>query len=578
MRQTVLSRLWGFVKPYSLQAILAVLSGLATILSSIGLMATAAWLIASAALQPSIAELQVAIVAVRFFGLSRGVFRYLERLLTHTVTLNILARLRSWAYERLEALAPAGLTYARSGDLLSLVVSHIETLENVYARVVLPTLVALIISLGTALTLWFIHPALGQAAAAGLLLGGVLLPFVARRLSRPNESRLVDQNTRLHAILIDSIQGSTDLVVNNRAESQLRMFMGYEKEYSRMQVKSAWVRGLNNGWSILFSNGTMLAILIVSIGLAASSRLPALYLGVLALGTLASFEAIQPLAAAYQALENSLAAARRLFEIVDRAPTTVEPERPQPIPEITGQRGDELITIRNLTFTYPGEAQPVLDGLDLTIDQGECVALVGASGCGKTTLVNLLLRFWEYSSGEVRLLGHDLRSYSPDALRRWMGVLSQPPILFYASLLENLKMGNPQASRDQIERAAKTADIHEFICTLPQGYETLVGERGLNLSAGQRQRIALARLLVRETPFIILDEPTANLDLNHARRILHNLSANVFTKRTVLVITHDLSFLQGMDRIYLLRQGRIAESGRHADLINKQGFYWKMNQ
>ena len=293
------------------------LLGFLTVGSSIGLMATSAWIIATAALHPSIAVLQVAIVGVRFFGIARGVFRYLERLASHQVTFRVLARLRVWFYAALEPLAPARLMQYRSGDLLSRIVADIGTLENFYIRAVAPPLVALLVAGLMWIFLGSFDPRLAWAVIAMMLLAGVGVPLLSQILSRQPGSRVVTVRAGLNAVLVDGIQGTADLVAFRAEAAQVRQVRALSDALGRDQARLAGIGGLNNALGSLLTSLAVVVVLALAIPLVTAGRIAGVSLAVLALATAASFEAVLPLPLAAQFLESSLAAARRLFEVVD---------------------------------------------------------------------------------------------------------------------------------------------------------------------------------------------------------------------------------------------------------------------
>ncbi len=569
MKKPTLLRLLGFLAPFTGWVALSVLLGAATITAGIGLMTTAAYLISAAALHPSIAVLEVAIVGVRFFGLTRGVFRYLERLVSHSVNFRLLAGLRVWLYRALERLAPAGLQTYRSGDLLSRAMADIETLEDFYVRAVAPPLTALLVVAGMGLFLRGFAPLLGNLALAFLLAGGAAWPLLGRALSRRPGRQVVATRARLHAALVDGIQGSADLLAFNREEEQKALIAELSGATIRAQRRMAWIGGLSSALGLLTSNLGMLAVLVAAIPLVRSGYLDGVYLAVVALGTLASFEAVLPLPQAAQTLEGSLHAARRLFELADASPAVSDPPQPAPLP--TGN----ALEVRGLRFRYAAGEAPALDGVELRVEEGQCAALVGPSGAGKSTLINLLLRFWEFSEGEITLGGKDIRQFSQEELRGRMGVISQSTYLFDGTLRENLLLARPAASQEEIERAVRAAQLHETVAGLPQGYDTWIGEHGLRLSGGERQRLAIARAVLKDAPILLLDEPTSHLDALTEQAILRNLLA-LLPGRTALMVTHRLVGLEAMQAVYVMQNGRIVEGGTHTGLLNAGGLYRRM--
>ena len=532
-------------------------------------MATAAFIVAKAALQPSIADLQVAIVGVRFFGIARGVFRYLERYVSHHVTFRLLARLRVWFYRALEPLAPARLIQYRSGDLLSRVVADIETLEDFYGRVIAPPVVAVLVGL----LMWFLMGGYGLRLAvvsvAFLAVSGVGIPLLTQWLSRGLGRRMVAVRSELNVALVDGVQGMAELLAFGQEEHHQERVKGLSRELAGLQGRMARISGLQGSLTGLLMNVATLVMLVVAIPLVSGGELDGVYLGVLALAVMASFEAVSNLPQAFQYLENSIESARRLFEIVDAQPVVSDPPSPSPTPR------DYTLRVENVSFRYGPKEPWALDEVSFVLPEGGCLAIVGPSGAGKSTLVNLLLRFWEYEHGQIMLGGHELRQYHQEDLRDITSVVSQHTHLFNATVRENLLVARPDADDADLFRAAQQAQIHEFIETLPQGYDTWIGEQGLRLSAGQRQRLAIARALLKDAPLLILDEPTANLDTLTERNVMRAIHA-LMAGRTTLIITHRLVGLEVADEILALRAGRVVERGRHHDLLQMGGMYRRM--
>lgn len=542
-------RLLGLVRPYWRRMLLAVLLGFLTVGSNIGLLTTSAYLIARAALHPPVLDLMVAIVGVRFFGIARAVFRYLERYVSHDVTFRLLSQIRVWFYRALEPLAPARLMQYRSGDLLNRIVADVDILKNFYLRVLAPPLVALLILLVACVWLAHYEPKLAYLLLAFFLLAGVAVPLGIKYLGRGLGRRLVQVKSELNAHLVDSIQGMTEVLAFGQATRQQTRVAGLSRELLGLQQRLAAISGLANALTGLAMNLAMWSALVVTIPLVSAGKLPGVYLAMLVLGILSSFEAAAPLPLALHHLEESLTAARRLFEITDAKPPVAAPVPPSPVP-----RGYDLC-IKDLRFRYSPDTPWILDGLNLTVPTGGRVAIVGPSGAGKSTLVNLLLRFWDYRSGEIYLDGHSIKAYHPEVLRRLVGVVTQRTHLFNATIRENLLLARPEAGEEEMIQAARQASIHDFIQSLPRGYDTYVGEGGCKLSGGQRQRLAIARALLKNAPILILDEATTGLDPVTEREVMEAIY-RLMEGRTTLVITHRPVGLEKMDQILVLDQGR----------------------
>ncbi len=563
-------RLVRFLRPFTGWVILAVVLGVATIASNVGLLGASAYLIASAALHPSIAVLQVAIVGVRFFGISRGVFRYLERLSSHAVNFRLLGNIRLWFYRQLEPLAPAGLQEAHSADLLSRSVADIETLQDFFSRVVAPPAVALLVVAGVCLFMSGYHPTLAVILLAGLLAAGVGLPFLSSWISRSPAHRLLDRRADLTRAVVDGLQGLPDLEACDQSGRHLAHFRAINDEVAGSQQRLAWAGGLVYGLNVLIVNLTMLGILMLAITLTSTGVITGVDLAVLVLVALASFEAATPLGLAAQHLVASLRAARRLFEVADRPPLVHEPAQPAQPPRLAA------LSIRDLSFQYPGEKSFELNNIDFDLPPGKRIGILGPTGSGKSTLLNLILRFWEYDRGHILLDGKDLKNYASADVRALVAVISQSTYIFTATLRENLSLACPSAGEASLLKAIDQAQLAGWLHTLPRGLDTWLGEHGVLMSGGERQRLALARALLRDAALYLLDEPASQLDAETENRLVDCL-LQATRGKSLLWASHSLVGMQAMDEILVFQNGHIVERGSPAELIARRGIYARMS-
>ncbi len=549
-------------------AALSVLAGAATIVSGVGLLATSAYIISMAALHPSIALLQVPIVGVRLFGITRGIFRYLERYLSHQATFRLLAKLRVWFYQSLEPLAPARLMRYRSGDLLARILGDIQSLENFYVRALSPPLTAWVALAAIFIFISRFDPSLGLALALFWFAAGLGLPVIAGTLGRGPGRKLIEQRADLNTAVVDFIQGLADLQAFNQDGRLAAEIETFGDGLVRAGQKMANLTSLQNAVTGLLSGLGMWTILTLAIPFTTSGQINGVYLAVLAMTALASFEAVASLPVAAQYMGSNLQAAARLFAVVDAQPEIQDPPQPLSPPD----RLD--LQVRDIYFRYP-DGEQALDGISFDLPAGKRMAIVGMSGAGKSTLVNLLLRFWDYEQGQILWNGQDLRRFAQEQVRSRLSVVPQRVYLFSANLWDNLRIAYPRASDDEIINAARLAGIHDFIIGLPQGYDTWIGEQGVRLSGGERQRIAIARALLKPADLIILDEGTTNLDALAERQALQSV-LNVTTGKSLLVITHRLAGMENMDEILVLEHGKVIEHGQHASLLAAAGAYLRL--
>ncbi|MBK7451152.1 MAG: thiol reductant ABC exporter subunit CydD [Anaerolineales bacterium] len=563
----ILPRLLQFLKGNWHRVALSVLLSSITILASVALMGTSAWLISTAAIAVSVADLGVSTVGTRFFGISRAIFRYLERLVSHDVTFRLLAKLRLWFYEKLEPLAPARLMNFRSGDLLARIIGDVETLENFYVRVVSPPLTAIVVGTFTAIFLASFYPLLAPVYLTFYLSLGLLLPILAQTTSRKSAEQTITLRADLQTNLVDSIQGMADLIAYGRADQRLTQIASNAEEYGDAQRRMARVTGIHSALGTLLTNLGMWSVLYFTIPQVINGNLPGPMLASLTLLTLASFEAVIPLPLAAQMWNSAREAAKRLFEVVDTEPEIKEDTRYSKLDEQTSN-----IELSNITFTYPTQTAPALHNLTFDLKPETSLAIVGPSGAGKSTIANLLLRFWDYKVGDITLGDESLKALNQDEVRARCGYVSQNTYFFNTSIYENLRFARRKVTREEVEAACKSAQIHDFILSLPKGYDTMIGEQGLRLSGGERQRLAIARALIKDAPILILDEPTANLDPLTEQQVLETLF-KVMKQKTSLLITHRLIGLENMDEILVMNHGEIIERGTHTQLSGKDSFY-----
>ncbi|MES9603486.1 thiol reductant ABC exporter subunit CydC [Actinomadura sp. NPDC000929] len=568
-------RLLRFARPARGRLALAVLFGVLALGSGVGLMATSAWLISRAAQHPPVLMLMVAIVAVRAFGLGRGVFRYVERLVGHDATFRILAGLRARVYERLERLAPAGLPAFRGGDLLNRLVADVDAVQDLFLRVLLPCTVAAVVGGASVGLAWLLLPSAGVVLLLALLLAGVAAPWLSGAVSRRAERRTTDLRGELTSHVVDTLQGAPELIAYGAAPEQLAKAAQLDRDFTRATARSATTAGLGAAISALAGGLAVWGSLAVGVPAVRSGALDGVLLAVVVLLPLAAFEVVAGLPLAAQYLERVRRSAARVFAVLDSPPPVQEPDAPAPLPA-----APYTLSVENLRARWTPTAPYALDGVSLELAPGRRCAIVGPSGSGKTTLTAVLLRFLESAGGRTSLNGVDLRALSGDDVRRVIGLCAQDAHLFDSTIGENVRLARPSATDEEIRDALRRARLLDWVDSLPDGLATRVGEHGARVSGGQRQRIALARALLADFPILLLDEPAEHLDLATA----DELTADLLTAtegRTTLLVTHRLAGLDAVDEIIVLDGGRVIDRGAHTDLVNRPGPYralWQREQ
>ena len=560
--------LCALARPVGGRLTLAMLAGVGALGCAVGLAATSAWLILRAAQHPPVLYLMVAIVAVRAFGLGRGVFRYAERLVSHDAALRVLADLRVRVYRGLERVAPTGLPEFRSGDLLDRLVSDVDDVQEVFLRGLLPASVAVVVSGGSVGLLWWLLPSAGVVLAVALLLAGVVAPWLAARRSPRAERRQRDARNELSARTVELLRGLPELTAYGALDDRLDGLARVDRDLTRASGSVARASGLGAGLAAAASGLAVLGALVVGVPAVRSGALPGVALGVLVLVPLAAFEAVAGLPSVVRQLRRARLGTGRVLDVLDAPAPVTEPDRPRPLPE-----SPHHLRVDGVVARWPGAARPALVGVDLDLPPGRRVAVVGPSGAGKSTLAAVLLRFCETESGSVWLDGVPTRELAGEDLRGVVGLCAQDAHLFDSTVAENVRLARPDATDEQVVAALGRAGLADWVDALPQGVHTPVGEFGCRVSGGQRQRIALARALLADFPVLVADEPTAHLDEPTAGALTADLLAS---ERTILLVTHRLTGLDAVDEIVVLDAGRVVARGTHAELVETPGVYRRM--
>jgi ATP-binding cassette, subfamily C, bacterial CydC len=531
------------------RAVLSVLLGALAVAFGVALMATAGYLISRAAEQPPILSLTVTIVAVRFFGLARPLARYLDRLVGHDLALRALGRIRAGFYARLEPLAPAQLEGYRRGDVLERMVGDVDSLQGLYLRGLGPPLVALAVGAAAVGVTAAFLPQAAAVLALGLVVAGVAVPVLSGALARAAAGRRRAAVGELTAELVELLRGAPELVAYGREDDVERRVRALDRELSRLARRDALTAGLGEALSLAACGLTVVGVLAVSVTAHDAGTLDRVLVATLALLALASFDAVLPLPAAARELTASVASGRRLLELTEAEPTVRDPGSPLAAPT-----APSAIALEDVTVRYLDDEAPVLRCVDLRLDPGRKIALVGPSGAGKTTVTNLLFRFLDPERGRVTIAGRDVRLHRQEDVRRMFALAGQGAHLFASTIRQNLRLARPTADEDELWAALRRAQAADWVASLPDGLDTFVGEEGDGLSGGQRQRLVLARALLADAPVLVLDEPTAHLDPATARSLMDAV-LDASHGKTVLLITHRPEGLDRMDEVVAIDGG-----------------------
>ena len=557
--------LFTVLSPAKWSLVLALIFTFLTVFMNVGLLTVSAWLLASAALQPGLTYLSLAIVGVRFFGVSRAVCRYFERYTSHRMAFQGLYGLRIWFYAHLEPLAPAILKRFGAGDMLGRIMGDIEVLQFFYLRTLIPPAAAIALTILVAYGVSTIDNSLVAPIVLAALVLGLALPLGVYAHNKQSLTAIGPQQGEYKSLLSDTMDSLEDVISYGNEQ------LVYDRIQHMMSTidanKGIIERGMNLG-NTLFLGGVQITVVIVAI-LAANALTGAwasVMVAVAAIGTQAWFEALQPMIAAVHHGAESKVATSRLMALANEPMPVVDPKAPKPF------NANRDITFTDVSFGY-NQDRCIYEHLRLGIKQGQSVAIVGASGSGKTTLFNMLERLYDYG-GTIHVGDVELKDISIDTWRNALGTITQDTYIFHASFEDNIRLARPDALAADLERAIERASLRSVVERLPDGIHTIVGSGGHGLSGGERQRVALARLFLRKPQVVLLDEPLEGLDQVTRKALYRDLMEYVQDK-TCLYITHQLEGLEHMDRILFMDKGQIIEDGTYEELIALRGHFYE---
>ncbi|WP_061038931.1 heme ABC transporter ATP-binding protein/permease CydC [Vibrio coralliirubri] len=552
---------------------LGMLLAFATLSASIGLLTLSGWVISASA----VAGLTIARGTfnymlpgggVRGLAMSRTAGRWGERVVSHNATFKLLTDLRIFFFKKLAPLIPGRISNLRDADLLNRLVADVDAMDHVYLRLVSPVTVGVFgIFFLTLFLMWF-------DSSLGLILGSILLimllvwPVLFYKLGKRNGGELTQNKADLRVTTLDWIEGYSELTLFGAEERYRNAILETQRKLMANQFVNANLTGMASAALMLF-NGLTLVLMLWLAADGVGGNAPDPFIALMAFATMASFELLMPIAGAFQHLGQTLSSARRLNEVILSEPEVQFAEEKLDINKPLD------ITFSNVTFNYPDSERNVLNAVDLTIPATNKVAIVGQTGSGKSTLIQLLTRYWDPKKGYISIAGIELTQWNESQLRESISVVSQRVDILNGTLRDNLLIAIPEATDDHLANILKDVGLEKLLEN--NALDSWLGDGGRQLSGGEKRRIGIARAILHDAPILLLDEPTEGLDKQTEQSIM-TLFEKHFEGKTVIFITHRLIGLESMDSIVLIEQGEIVENGSHEKLLNEEGRYFQLRQ
>ncbi|MGO2161081.1 MAG: heme ABC transporter ATP-binding protein/permease CydC [Vibrio toranzoniae] len=552
---------------------LGMLLAFATLSASIGLLTLSGWFISASA----VAGLTIARETfnymlpgggVRGLAMSRTAGRWGERVVSHNATFKLLTDLRIFFFKKLAPLIPGRISNLRDADLLNRLVADVDAMDHVYLRLVSPVTVGVFgIFFLTLFLMWF-------DTSLGLILGSILLimllvwPVLFYKLGKRNGGELTQNKADLRVTTLDWVEGCSELTLFGAEELYRNAILETQQKLMANQFVNANLTGMASAALMLF-NGLTLVLMLWLAADGVGGNAPDPFIALMAFATMASFELLMPIAGAFQHLGQTLSSARRLNEVILSEPEVQFAEEKLDISKPLD------ITFSNVTFNYPDSERSVLNAVDLTIPATNKVAIVGQTGSGKSTLIQLLTRYWDPKKGYISIAGIELTQWNESQLRESISVVSQRVDILNGTLRDNLLIARPEATDEHLANILKDVGLEKLLEN--NALDSWLGDGGRQLSGGEKRRIGIARAILHDAPILLLDEPTEGLDKQTEQSIMTMFEKH-FEGKTVIFITHRLIGLESMDSIVLIEQGEIVENGSHEKLLNEEGRYFQLRQ
>ena len=537
--------------------LLALLCGTIGGLTAVALFAQSGLLISKAALLPPFYIILILTAFLKLFGVTKSISKYAERLITHRVTFRFISKIRMLFFQKLLPNAHLLNTY-KSGDLLTRITTNVEIVQNFFLRVLYPPFVAVIVFLATCLFMLFFSPWIALFLLIGIVLTSLIVPYVLLRITH------ITATEDKKAMTIEATEyfyGYRDLLLHNQLDAKKQALLQWNEQFAKAKQKELNQEQSALLWNQLVALFTTFLILFIGAYLTSTKQLDGVYLAMIVLVSLTVFESAIPLAMAPNYVRHTKKAMQELNEISP----TIEKQNGILL-------GDNIHSIRfnHVSYVYPNAERPAIEDIDLSIQSGQKIAIIGPSGSGKSTILQLLMNEFDPTNGEILFDKHPLSSFDTDTIYKQLSTMIQHNHFFSGTIETNLQLAKPEATREEMLQVLKKACLFKNL-------EDIVYEKGENLSGGEKQRLAFARFLLKESSLWILDEPFTSLDIQTERTLFQTM-LNESTNKTLILVTHKLIELDKFDCIFVMQNGRLIEAGIHADLINQKGLYFAMYQ
>lgn len=559
-------KLAGKLKKYAFRMTITVLSGILNHLTAIFVSVTCAYIVGLALTGTLEDRIRPLMTALGVLVLLRAIFYFAEMWLAHEIAFRVLSDFRVKLLASIERVSPSIVLGMRSGQLASTLMSDVEVLEWFFAHTFGSLMVAVIVPVILLCLLGTMHVFFPLVLLAFLFLL-ISIPFLMRRSASQQGKLVRDDLGEANSITVEGVQGMREILMLNQVAAYRKKNRNYMQKLYDSQLRYGKRLGTEGALLQAVSSISMLVILGLAAFLVQKGQLDFSWYPVAVILAASTYNPVIEICSTARNFGLIFAAANRVFKVMEAEAPVADTGHP-----IDTDSLEKDISFEEVTFRYGEDQDCAVKGISFTVQPGETVALVGSSGAGKTTCVNLLLRYWDPLEGSIRIGGCDLRDMTLDNLRDLTSAVLQDVFLFHGTLRENIRLGRQEASDEEVEEAAKSALIHDFIASLPQGYDTLAGERGVRLSGGQRQRIAIARAILKGSPILILDEAVSSLDAENEAEI-QKVLARSQSERTTLIVAHRLSTIMSADKLVVIKDGQVVQIGTHNELIRQDGFY-----